>query len=253
MNRMFIRGLWGIPGDDRGRLYKRRSKISNDIDLIKKSKYQEPFVSYVFGEDNYNFLIDEGFNCVLIDKKPIVWDMEKQQFRHKLEIFKCGAKDYDEIIFLDWDTYQIKPLPKDFWDVVSKKSKIQATLRTYRRKHVRNRENNKNKIPCASYVYIKGEKTAQDIIDSWTKLGCPLSEELAMAEYMDGLMKNGFTMEEYERLFEPDHFYLGECQPFKFCMGDNYYIEKNRIFRHFNKRQVKKLLSNLNKYEWLKK
>lgn len=251
MGKRFIRGLWGVVGDERGKLYKRRTKISNDIELIKCSKYQQPFTTFVFGENNYRFLMDNGFDCVLIDKKPIIWDMEKEQFRHKLEVFKRGSEMFDEVVFLDWDTYPIQPFPDDFWDNVARKSNIQATLRTYRRKGAYKRKNHNNKLPCASFVYLKDENTASDIIDVWEKMGRPWSEERAMAFYMDSLMGGDFSMEKYEELFEPDYFYLNECQPFKKYFGENYYKDKPRIFRHLNKNQVNKILKNKLNYEWV--
>ena len=39
--------------------------------------------------------------------------------------------EYDEIVLLDWDTVQIKPIPEDFWDVLAQKAPIQAVLRVY--------------------------------------------------------------------------------------------------------------------------
>ncbi len=86
----FVRGLWGIHEHKGDRLLERRSKIDNDIKLALTIKYKFPLMNYVFGEDNYKYLIDLGFSAKLVDKKPIAWDMHTQQFRHKLEVLKQG-------------------------------------------------------------------------------------------------------------------------------------------------------------------
>ena len=56
MKRGFIRGLWGIY-DNSTRIMQRRSKIDGDIDRILKNQFGEPFITYIFGQDNYNFIL----------------------------------------------------------------------------------------------------------------------------------------------------------------------------------------------------
>ena len=120
MKSSFIRGLWGIY-DNTKKCFERRKKIDNDIKIVLSNPYTKDFMTYVFGEDNYKYLVDKGLKCKLIDKKPIVWDMEKEQFRHKLEIFKCGMEDFDEIVFLDWDCLPVKEINKNFWETLRNK------------------------------------------------------------------------------------------------------------------------------------
>ena len=86
----FIRALWGHYDDQGRRLYKRRAKIDNDISLGLKNKFRLPFKAYVFGEENHKYLKGLGIDSKLIAKEPIIWDMDTEQYRHKLEVLKIG-------------------------------------------------------------------------------------------------------------------------------------------------------------------
>lgn len=237
--RSFIRTMWGIYEHEGRRFFKRRAKLDNDIALVQKCPYSEPFRTYVFGEDNYKFLVDKGFDCKLIDKKPIVWDMNKEQFRHKLEAFKCGMEDFDEIVFLDWDTFPIKPLPKDFWDVLNKKESIQAILRMYHRRKAYWRGGiDTRKIPCASFVYVREKQITEDLIALWEKMGRPWSEEQVLARFIDSRMGGWQGMEKYWDTYEPDFFMLAEARVF----SKELLRTKNQCFKHLNMNGVAKYL-----------
>lgn len=245
-NRKFIRTLWGIHDHQGRRLYKRRTKIDKDIELMKMAKYNKPFVTYVFGDDNYKFLVDNGFECVLVDKKPIVWDIDTQAFRHKLEALKCGIQQYNEIVLLDWDTFPIKPLPANFWGALRRKAPIQAILRIYARRKAYWRAKEGRQIPCASFVYLRSKEIAEGLIQTWEKMNRPLSEEIVMAKYMDEMMGGWEGVAKYEKLFEPDFFYLPESKVLT-SIDKQYYNKKNFCFRHFNQNQVAYYLTKIKK------
>jgi len=234
MKRGFVRSLWGIHDHQGRRLYKRRSKIDNDIKLLKMNPWNEPYVCYTFGEDNHKYLLDEGIDSRLVDKKPIVWDMEKEQFRHKLEAFDQGMNDFDEMVFLDWDTLPTKPLPKDFWEVLGKKRSFQAILRIYHRKKATWRKDEQRKVPCASFVYCRDKAVTERLCEMWEQRGRPWSEEIIMARYMDEALGGWQGMDVYWDNFEPDFFYLDECILF----SREQYKTKNRCFKHLNQKQV---------------
>ena len=59
MKSSFIRALWGIYDHQGRRLYMRRTKIDYDIKVLMHNKFNAPFVSYIFGEDNYKYLTQE--------------------------------------------------------------------------------------------------------------------------------------------------------------------------------------------------
>ena len=234
----FVRTLWGIYDDTR-RFYMRRAKMDNDIKLLLKNPYNEPWRTYVFGEDNLKFLTDLGVkDCVLVDKRPYVWDMDTQQFRHKLEAFRYGMEDFDQMVFLDWDCQPEKPLPKDFWEVLGKKDSLQAIIRSYRRMKATWRKIDMRKVPCASFVYIREKQVAYDLIKKWEEMGCPMSEETPMAKYMDDKMGGWKGLDEYWKRHEPDFFVLDEG----IVYPQELLATKNRCFGHLNHRAVSKRL-----------
>lgn len=252
MKKTFIRALWGIHDKEGRKSYQRRTKIDDDILLSKYNSFQQPFVNYVFGEDNYKYLCDEGFDCRLVDKRPIVWSMEEEQFRHKLEIFKVALEEYNKIVFLDWDVFFIKELPANFWEELNKKHPLQASLRIYARPKVYWRETDRRKIPCGSFIYIGDSKIPQDLISCWNGMRKKWSEELVIALYMDNLM-GGFYIDKYWDMFEPMFFDLQRMCP------KEIYKKKNISFLHVNKTRTNFYLNRISEGHakslprWLKK
>ena len=78
MKRGFVRTLWGAY--DRDVDYKdhfRRKKMDLEIELAKHCRYLEPFTTYVFGKDNYEYI--KGCNIEkntvkLVSDEPVLWD-----------------------------------------------------------------------------------------------------------------------------------------------------------------------------------
>lgn len=236
----FIRTLWGIMEHNGRRMWKRREKIEDDISFLKINKYSNEFRTYVFGEDNFKQLEDRGIkDLVLIDKRPVIWDMETQQFRHKIEAWKYGMNDFDEIVFLDWDCVPVSNIPEDFWEELRKKQKIQAILRRYVNKKVFYRPEPYNRMTsCASFVYMKDKKVPEEIIKLWEEMGCPWSEEVVLSKYIDDLSGGWKGIEYYWENFEPNFFNLMQAKVF-----DKELTSKKRIiFDHFNYIGVRKIL-----------
>jgi len=248
-NRSFVRGLWGVYDNTR-RFFKRRSKMDDDINMVQRNRYEKSFVTYVFGDDNYKYLVDQGFKCKLVDKKPILWDMNTQQFRHKLEILKQGMQDFNEIVFLDWDCMPIKEIPKDFWDVLGKKAPLQAILRMYHRRKATWRKTDQRKIPCASFVYVGDKQIANDLTDLWEKMKKPWSEEVVLGKYMDNSIGGWQGLDKYWELFEPDFFVLRQGKVF----SKELLSSKFHCFDHFSMKERKAVLDATGKGkkpEWL--
>ncbi|MFA7219298.1 MAG: hypothetical protein WC119_02180 [Synergistaceae bacterium] len=241
MKRSFIRALWGIYEHKERRMYKRRTIQDNNMRILKKNKMAQPFVCYTFGEDNHKFLEDQGFNSVMIDKRPIVWDMDTKQFRHKLEVLKCGLQEFDEIIFLDWDCMAIRPLPNDMWDKLYEKEPIQAILRMYHRKKAIWRKNETRQIPEASWVYVRGAKIGDDLINAWHDMGEPWSEEIVIAKYIDDRM-GGWNRDCYWEKYEP---YIYTWANTRVCSPS--LISQPPIFAHIAPNKVARICTRLNK------
>ena len=234
----FVRTLWGVYDNTR-RFYRRRQKMDDDIKLLLRNPFNQPFRTYVFGDDNLKFLQDRGVtDCVLVDKRPYIWDMDTQQFRHKLEAFRLGMQDFDKIVFLDWDCQPIKPLPAEFWTVLDKKQPIQAILRSYRNIKASWRSIDKRKIPCASFVYIRDKQIPYELIKIWEKNGSGMSEEIPMMQYMESVMGGWKGTDVYWQMFEPDFFVLDEG----FVYPPETLATKNKCFAHFNIHAVSRQL-----------
>lgn len=218
---MFIRGLWGNDGlvidmnNRRERLQFRnemqRPKITNDILLSAQNKFEVDYMTYVFGTNNYDYLTSLGIKCKLIDKRSVVWDLKTENYRHKLEIIKCGAYDYDEIVFLDWDTQVIKPVDDNFWLNLSKKYAMQACLRRYK-KNIRAvwRKMDQEFVPCASFVYLRDKSLCDKAIEYWSVQDNRWSEELSLARVTDDLMGGWQGLEKYFECCEPSSFGLSQ-------------------------------------------
>ena len=256
MSKMFIRGLWGYE-NKKGFVYKRRNKVGNDVILAKYNPYDEPFVTYVFGEDNYKFLIDEGFDCRLVDKNPMIWGhnrRQEHQYGHKLKIFQAATEEFDEIVFLDWDCMLAKPLPKNFWKILNKKKEVQAILRGYKSCVCMWRKRDRRKRACASFVYVRGKEVGAKLFDMWENGFCKyaskktkrLSEEQILSFYTDNLVGGWNGTKTYWKNFEPNFFLLGKHEvPFQ-PYPNTWLLKKNHCFVHINKQNSHSIIKVLN-------
>ena len=239
--RSFVRALWGIYEHEGRRYYKRRTKMDNDIKLLFKNPWNEPFVTFTFGEDNHKYLLDRGVDSRLVDKKPILWDMDTEQFRHKLEVFKLGLQEFDEIVFLDWDTLPVAPLPENFWKKMYEKDSFQSPLIMYRRRKAMWRgRTDSRKLSSASFVYLRDKSIPEGFVEQWETMGKPWSEELVMSKYIDQLDGGWKGMDYYWEHHEPHWFAL----PRKYWSytPDQYRNQKDRVFHHFDSRESAPLL-----------
>lgn len=245
----FVRALWGSFSLVEGKSPPRRIKIENDIKMALKHDIQFPFCVYVFGEENAKILEDYGCTVKLLDKRSIVWDMDKQQFRHKLEVFNVAAQEHKEMLFLDWDTLPIKQIPVDFWETFKKKESLQATLLQYKRVKVGWRGSGDcRKIPSGSFVYCRDEAVTAELIKTWERLGNPWSEEVVMARYLDDVNGKWVGTDEFLRRYDPELYYL----PRQFVWGNDVreIKKQNAVFCNFNHKQpVVTLGNNENKYK----
>jgi len=166
MKRSFVRAIWGDVSTNGIR----KGKLCNDIKLIKDNPYTEPFVVYVFGQGNCKQLTLDGWDCRLIDKNPVRYDMKTHLYRHKLDVLYEAMQEFDEIVFLDWDCRPSKPLVEDFWDVLGKKAPFQANLFQYRTKKCLWRNRDWRKVCNGGFLYIRDKKIPDEFIDKYNNL-----------------------------------------------------------------------------------
>ena len=217
--------MWGIY-DDSDRMSARRYRMDGDMKRLNKNLFNEPFVTYVYGEENFNML-SKNFNCVLMDKEPFAFDLQKEQYRHKLEILLRCMEDFDEIVFLDWDCVPTKKLPTDFWETLGKKEKIQANLQQYHTRKCYWRKNDWRKLSNAGFVYIRDKSIPQVIIDNWNRLPGP-SAEPALSKCIDDIGGGWQGIDYYWTHFEPDFCNIHKSS----CFQKKLLNTKNECFIH---------------------
>ena len=224
MKRRIIRGIWG----DISKNGIRDGKMRKDIDAIKNNSYCsiDDFTIYVFGLDSYCLLKSEGFDCKLINQAPFIYDMQKQLYRHKLDILNEAMKDYDEIVFLDWDCVPTAELPNDFWEVMNQKAPFQANLFQYRTKKCLWRKEDPRKVCNGGFLYLREKGIAEAFIKNYEELfnwveslkvsreangkklrfreeALIFDDEPAITKWVDDYMEGWKGIEDYWNRFEP--------------------------------------------------
>jgi hypothetical protein len=207
----YILGIWGqYEYSEFAKTSKRcfyasgsRTKIESDIALTKLSPFTPKNITvYCFGEDNLNYLEDQGFNCKLIEKKPYIWDMEREWWRHKIEIIKCGLDEKLPLIYLDWDCIAIRKIPDNIWEVLSKKAIIQTPLKIYRQPRAYWRSADRRTIVEGCFMYFR-ENVANDIIKAWDELADKYLDETVVAKYIDEINGGWKGEKDYCEKYEP--------------------------------------------------
>jgi len=207
-----MRAYWGIY-DDSNRITKRKKRVDKNIEGILKCQYKHPFVTYVFGKDNFEFLKSFGFDCVLIHPEPHMFDPLKCQYRHKLETLKYAmeVEKCDELVHIDWDCKPQKNIDENFWKLLEKKASFQANLLQYHRVKAPWRgDKDTRKIPNGGFLYISDKTIPQKLIEIWETMKGP-SAEPAMAKYVDVVTDGWKGLDTYWDLFEPEVVNLHRC------------------------------------------
>lgn len=211
MKRALVRVLYGEPYNPSQDYRGARANLNKDIDNIIKNN-EENYFSYVLGESNYKYLKDKGLkNVVLVTKDPYPLARGPGFFLNKVVAWECAMKDFDEVVFLDWDTIQTKSLPNNFWDEFYKKREIQSPLYKCRRstsfwrKDFTRKDNKRGVSGC--FVYMRDKNIPDKLLaiesDPLVKNspGMP-SDETYINRYIDQISEWG-GMYKYFDLFEP--------------------------------------------------
>ena len=237
MRRGFVRVLWGeflsddlsnlsdleqqynFKFDKENKILIRRFKIEDDIKKCMQKEFIEPFTVYTFGEKNHKQLTDMGIKSVLIHKEPYKYTPIKGIYKHKIDAWQYIMNDFDEVVFLDWDTYLTKPLPVDFWERMNKKEIFQAVLGKYKtaRIHYRTDLKSNHLIPLGAFVYMR-DKSIPEKLTKYNVGSNAWSCEPAYAQLTDELSGGWQGIQKYWELFEPE-FYATKISPYKFLKG----------------------------------
>jgi len=209
MKRGFIRVVYGIY-DNSNRLTARRQKIDGDIKRILSNKFNETFQVFIFGSDNYERMVSQGFDCVKVDDNPAPFNLIKHQYRNKMELIRYAMESYDEMVYMDWDCVPQKKLPNNFWEECYKKDVIQACLQQYHRKKCMWRPVDQRKVANGGFLYIRDKSLPSRAIKYWETIPQE-NDEPAIAKLTDELMGNWTNTEKNMKVFW-DRFETNFCQ-----------------------------------------
>jgi len=245
MSRSFVRGIWGEFDDSEKHLRRRngislREKVYRDMKLSLVNPYEPKFRVYVFGSDNYKKVQDMGFEDVkLIDKRPCVWDMKKHIYRHKVEIWNAALKDFDEVVFLDWDCFPVAKIPKNFWKVMSKGPDLQGALYCYKRRKNHWRRKASRTVIAATFLYMRGKDMVPEMIRMWKKYKKPWSEESLLMRYWDETNGGWKGVDYYvDNGFEPIYHTL-----YSGFQKDTEFLKTRQfLFLHCNQKRVRDIM-----------
>jgi len=93
---------------------------------------------YIWGRENYNYISNLGFNCILISEGPYdysiasnhtFWDY--RSLVHKLKCLDIAVREYGEVVFIDWDCTLVQELDDRFYDELKQGSSLQVPLYVY--------------------------------------------------------------------------------------------------------------------------
>jgi hypothetical protein len=122
----FIRILWGDF-----------NRYESQIIEAKNDELNETV--FVWGKDNLEKLTNLGYECVLIDEEPYDYTIadnhtfiNHKSLIHKIMGIGLALKQFDEVIFVDWDCRKIKEIDDRFFELIkSRNSELQVPLYTY--------------------------------------------------------------------------------------------------------------------------
>lgn len=235
MKRALIRCLYGEANNPNHDSSGSRNRIDKDVSNVIKNN-EENYVTYVMGDKNYQYLKQKGLKNVIMATNNIWPQGGRGSFINKMVAWKYAMQDYDEIVFLDWDTIQIKPLPDNFWEEFAKKDKIQSPLYKCRRRtscwrpHVDRLDNKRGCSGC--FVYMRDKSIPDELLklvdDPIIKpFSGSYSDETYLNRYVD-ILTNGWKGKDY---------YYGHFEP-QWCMVQHpAYIDcpdhyTNACFKH---------------------
>lgn len=126
----FIRIFWGD-------LNVFDSKFKTQIEQASQFDIPNQIV-YVWGVKNEQFIKQFGFETRLISEQSNFTEygaghhmFNHTSLIHKLHAFNLAVEEFNEVIFIDWDCFPIKPFDDIFFELLRSKGPLQVPLYTY--------------------------------------------------------------------------------------------------------------------------
>lgn len=230
MTGTFIYGLWGSAD-----LTPRRAKILEEIERWSEAEHRpDPWVVYVYGENNRDWLAARGIPCTMLHPDPLVdfygvggppepWGKAQMVWgrccvwRHKTGIMQEAMKRHGTIVWLDWDTVLLQPLPCDFWDRMALGRPIQMSIVQYHRIRCywRERGRGQRTVPEGAFIYCRRRGIISRVNRKYDKHRDLVDQDL-FASVMDEMADGWPGSEGYKTMgFEPycHHIYSQIHEP----------------------------------------
>lgn len=104
--------------------------------IEKAPRYDEEII--VWGKENFEYLVNRGYKCIMVSEQPYDYTIaaahtfvDHSSLIHKLKAIDIAVEKFNEIIFLDWDCYNIKNLDSSFYATVRQGNELQVPLYVY--------------------------------------------------------------------------------------------------------------------------
>ena len=223
MNKSVVRLWWGDKNRNDHRK-KNRLLMEQTLRLVMNDKHQVPFVTYVCGQDNYDYLKSEGLeNLSLVTKNPRLDIPVEIDAQHRLYLCDIAMKDFNEIICVNWDCRLVNPFTDNVWTILRKKEPLQAALicskrrKAYKLPMVHTRGEDGHIFALDGFLYLRDPTLPQNILkllddpeikNKWTP-------EALVSTYIDYINGKWIGLQKYYELYEPDCFFGGRLSVWK--------------------------------------
>lgn len=104
--------------------------------IEKAPRYDEEII--VWGKENFEYLVNRGYKCTMVSEQPYDYTIaaahtfvDHSSLIHKLKAIDIAVEKFNEIIFLDWDCYNIKNLDSSFYATIRQGNELQVPLYVY--------------------------------------------------------------------------------------------------------------------------
>jgi hypothetical protein len=206
--------------------------MDDDIEQILKRKDLMPLDSFTYftlGEDNHQYLLSKGFNSILVDKQPYLYDIAKYCYYNKLVLLQYALNLYKEpILYLDNDCVAKRPII-NLNNEFKPKSLVSGNLMVYNQLKCYWRTEAKRTIINGGFLYIENISVINGIIEQWHEIQKSEhpdpNDEIAIQKYLDNLHGGWIGLEKYKELYEP----TGICS----LNTKGYWINKDSLFTHY--------------------
>ena len=135
VKRAIIRGFWGEYSRE-DRILARKKRVNSNVKELMSNKYTTPFITYCYGLENMEMLINSGVqkdSIRLLCDEPTMFDALTEQYYHKIHMIQLAHTEFDIVLQCDWDVLPLRKWDDVIWDMLGKKESFVSNLYQYRR------------------------------------------------------------------------------------------------------------------------